>query len=216
MTTTARSSRVKAERMGQGPGGESSGGSPREECRRRRRRAASESAIARESKKRPAIQDGIAGLMCGARVAGKMPGARAITERLRRERAAAAAAASRGRILERESRPLHRADVVDDGAVEILRREGVDEDAEPLVVDDDVVLCGRILDQQSVLEPAAATRLHADAKAATVGGDTFRLNEAPDFGCRDGRHGELDLRLLSCAHPDPPDVLASPLKRLVG
>jgi hypothetical protein len=51
-----------------------------------------------------------------------------------------APAAARGvRVLEREARTLHRRHVVDRDVVQVLRREWVDEQLEPLGLDDEIV-----------------------------------------------------------------------------
>src|SRR5688500_6372538 len=93
---------------------------------------------------RPAIRSGVAGLRDRAQWRGSRY--RVSTGLSRGERAAAAAAAGRRRILEREARALHRRDVVDHGAVQVLRRERVDEHAEALVLDDEIILGRRVLD----------------------------------------------------------------------
>ena len=82
------------------------------------------------------------------------------------ERAAAAAAARGVRVLEGEAGALHRRDVVDRDAVQVLRRERIDEHAPFALVDDEVVFGGLVFDEEAVLEAAAAAGLDAHAKAA--------------------------------------------------
>src|SRR6478672_7323185 len=117
-----------------------------------------------------------------------------------RERAAAAAAAGRVRVLEGEARALHRRRVVDDDAADVLGRERVDEHAIVTLVDDQIVFRGGVLDQEAVLEAAAPARLHAHAQATDGGIDPFLGHELLDLGARDGRDGHQDFRLIGGAH----------------
>src|SRR5688500_4471882 len=94
--------------------------------------------------RRPAIRSGVAGLRGGTQK--RLCCYRGSIRSLCGERAAAPAAARRRRILEREARALHRRHVIDHGAVQVLRREWIDEDPEALVLDDEVVLGRRVLD----------------------------------------------------------------------
>src|SRR5688500_12929593 len=119
---------------------------------------------------------------------------------LRGERAAAAAAAGRVRVLEGEARALHRRDVVDRHAVDVLGGEGIDEDSPLPLVDHEVVLGGLVLDQKPVLEATAPARLDADAEPALGGVDAFLRHELHDLGAGHGRHGQHDIGLLGRAH----------------
>src|SRR5262245_14359229 len=67
---------------------------------------------------------------------------------LRGERTTAAATASRVRVLEGEAGTHHRRDVVDRDAVEVLRREGIDEDAPAFLVEDEIVLRSLVFNEQ--------------------------------------------------------------------
>src|SRR6266550_7445012 len=77
-----------------------------------------------------------------------------------REGRPAAAAAGRVRVLEREAGFLEVALEVDDGAVQVLRAELVDEQPHAGALDDDVVAGGLRLDVEAVAEPRAAARQH--------------------------------------------------------
>src|SRR5690242_20631320 len=68
------------------------------------------------------------------------------------EGAAATTAAGCVRVLECEAGSLHRRGVIDDHAVDVLRRERIDEDLELALLDDEVVVRRLILDQEAVLE----------------------------------------------------------------
>src|SRR4051794_801140 len=72
------------------------------------------------------------------------------------EGTAAAAAPGCVGILEGEAGSLHRRGVIDDDATDVLRRKRIHEHLELALLDDDVVLSGLILDQEPVLEAAAA------------------------------------------------------------
>src|SRR5215207_10647235 len=109
------------------------------------------------------------------------------------EGATATAAAGRIGVLERESRALHRRDVVDRHAAQVLRREGVDEHLEAVLIEDQIVLGARVLDEEPVLEATATAGLHADAQAALVGRDALSVHELLHLGRRHGRYGERDL-----------------------
>src|SRR6185503_6743705 len=78
---------------------------------------------------------------------------------LRGEGATAAAAAGGVRIREGEAGAHHRRHVVDRNSVQILRREGIDEYAPTILLDDEIVFGGFVLDEEAVFEPAAAARL---------------------------------------------------------
>src|SRR5206468_12728521 len=108
--------------------------------------------------------------------------------------------AGRIRILEGESRALHRAYVINRDAVQVLRRERINENVEPLTRDDDVVLRSAILDDQAVLEATAAARLHAHAKPAFLGGDAFGIHKLLDLNASIGRDGGIDFRLRRNGH----------------
>src|SRR5688572_14229011 len=123
-----------------------------------------------------------------------------VSTSLRVERAAASAAARRIRILEREAGALHRRDVIDRDATQVLRRERVDEHAEAIRVDHEIVVCHLILDEQPVLEAAAAAGLHADAKAALLDRDALGFHEPQDLGGGHRRHHDRDGGLLCRAH----------------
>jgi SAM-dependent methyltransferase len=66
-----------------------------------------------------------------------------------------------------------------------------------------------VFDQESVLEPAAAPRLHAYPKAADVGRNTLGVHESLHLGGRTRRNHDGDLRLLECAHCCPRCWIAS-------
>ena len=118
----------------------------------------------------------------------------------RRERAAAPTPAGSARILEGEAGTLHRGRVVDDDAVDVLRRERIDEDPVLALIDDEIVFGGGILDEQTVLEAAAPARLHAHAETAGSGIDALLRHELLDLFARDGRDGHQDIRLTGRAH----------------
>src|SRR5919197_360864 len=98
------------------------------------------------------------------------------------EQAAASAAASRVRILESEARTHHRCHVVDGHAVQILRRERIDEHAPTALVDHEVVFRRLVLDEQPILEAAAPARLHAHAESTLRWVDAFLLHELLHLG----------------------------------
>src|SRR5262245_44014527 len=66
---------------------------------------------------------------------------------LRAKGAAAAASARRIRVLEREARTLHRRDVIDGDAVDVLSGEGIDKHLPVALFDDHVVFSRRVFDQ---------------------------------------------------------------------
>src|SRR5262249_3819396 len=109
------------------------------------------------------------------RNAGRGPHAREVRASLRRERAAATAAAGRVRILEGETGALHRRHVVDRDPVEILRRERIDEPLVALLPEHDVVVGRLLLDEQAVAEAAAPAGLNAHAEPAVGDGHAFLL-----------------------------------------
>src|SRR5689334_6742732 len=80
------------------------------------------------------------------------------------EGAATAAAASRVGILECEARAHHRRDVIDGDAIQVLRRERINENAPPFLIHDQVVFRGFVFDEQTVLEAAATAGLNTHTK----------------------------------------------------
>src|SRR5258708_5672519 len=119
---------------------------------------------------------------------------------LRREGAAAAAAARRVRILEGEAGALHRRGIIDDDAADVLRREGVHEHPVAFLLDDEVVLGRGIFDEQAVLEAAAPTGLDAYAKPTDGGVHAFLGHELLDLDACYGREGHENFRGIDGAH----------------
>src|SRR6185312_14564788 len=112
----------------------------------------------------------------------------------------AAAPAGGVRVLEGEAGTLHGRHVVDGDAVQVLRGERVDEDLEAVLVDNQVVLSGLLLDEQSVAEAAAAAGLNAHPEPALLAGHAFLLHEALDLDGRARSNSDRDCGLLSGAH----------------
>src|SRR5260221_4898215 len=119
---------------------------------------------------------------------------------LRREGAAAAAAARCVRILEGEAGALHRRGIIDDDAADVLRREGVHEHSVAFLLDDEVVLGRGILDEQPVLEAAAAARLDAHTKPTDGGVHAFLGHELLDLDARHGRAGHVNFLGIGLAN----------------
>src|SRR5688500_13708368 len=117
-----------------------------------------------------------------------------ISGRSGRERTTAAAAAGGVRDLEREAGPLHRRDVVDRHAAQVLGRERFNEDVEAVVRQHEIVLGRLVLDQLAVLEAAAPAGLDRDAQPALGGRDALGIHEGLDLDGRDGRHGQRHVR----------------------
>src|SRR4029079_7210992 len=80
---------------------------------------------------------------------------------LRSKRAPAPAPAGGVRVLEGEAGALHGRHVVDGDAVQVLRRERVDEDLEAVLFDNECVVSGLLFDEQAVAKAAAAAGLNA-------------------------------------------------------
>src|SRR5437773_9658336 len=117
---------------------------------------------------------------------------------------ATAAASARGvGVLERESRTLHGRHVVDRHAVDVLRGERIDENLPATLIDDQVVVSGRVLDQESVLEPATTAGLNAHPKATAGGVDVLGIHELFYFNAGARGHRHHHVRLLNRAHLIP-------------
>lgn len=111
------------------------------------------------------------------------------------ERATASASSGRIRVLEREPRSLHRCHVVDRDALQILGRERIDEHPELAFVDDEIVVGALVFDEEGVLEPTAATWLHAHSEPAFLRRDSFRRHEPFHLYRRGRRYGKGDVGL---------------------
>src|SRR5688572_9401022 len=119
---------------------------------------------------------------------------------LRAKGAAATAATGGVRVLEREAGSLHGRHVIDDYAVDVLSGEGVYEDLPAALVDDDIVFCGLVFDEKTVLEAAAATRLHAHTQSTARGIHALGVHELLDLYARARSDGDHHIRLLNRAH----------------
>src|SRR5687767_10866106 len=108
----------------------------------------------------------------------------------------APAATSGIRVLEREAGTLHRRHVVDRDVVQVLRRKRIDEQLEPVLLDDKVILGRLVLDQQSVLKAAAPAGLNAHAKSADIRRNALGIHETLDLGGRTSGYQNGDFGLL--------------------
>jgi len=114
----------------------------------------------------------------------------------------APASASGVRVLERETGPLHRRDIVDRDVVQVLRRERIHEESEPLPLENEIVLRRLIFDQQAVLESAAPAWLNAHTQSADIRRNAFDVHESLHLGRCHAGHSNGEIWLLSRAHFD--------------
>src|SRR6185503_15962525 len=110
-------------------------------------------------------------------------------------KAGATPTATRGiGIVEREPGALHRRDVVDRHAIQVLRAEAVNEHTHPGGVEDQIIVQRALFDIEAVLEPGAAAWEHAEAESCRVGGNVLCGDEFPNF--LGGPWAERDLESL--------------------
>ena len=84
---------------------------------------------------------------------------------------------------------------IDRDAIQVLSRERIHEDLESSGLQNEVILRGLILDDEAVLEAAAAAGLDAHAQSALLDGDALGVHKLLDLNASIRRDDELDFRL---------------------